>query len=158
MSSFILPFVSSIKQATNEVLAGSIPEFSVVAKEVEVIKSSEISLSTGLFIIVGLTGKIKGRIIYRFDNISALKVASKMMMTDMTILDEMACSALSELANMISARTLMMPEFQELAIDISPPTLFQGKTVTLQSLRIDVIRLPFEFPKGCVDVFIAIEE
>lgn len=156
--SFIISFVSSIKKAVNEVLAGTIPDFAVTPRDVRVIKDREVALDQGLFIIVGMTGRIKGRMIYRIDDTSGLLLAGRMMMTELTVMDDLAYSALAELTNMISGRTLATPEFQELNVDISPPTLFRGKTVSFRSLKIDVIQLAFEFVGGQIDMFIAIEE
>lgn len=156
--SFIITFVSSIKRAVQNVLTGTIPDFEVTPKDVRVIKDREIELDQGLFIIVGMTGRIKGRMIYRINEASGLKLASRMMMTDLPEMDDLAYSALAELTNMISGNTLSSPDFQELNVDISPPTLFQGRTVSFRSLKIDVIQLAFEFDGGSIDMFIAIEE
>ncbi len=150
----IITFVSCLKRAVHEVISGTVPDLGFTAENLEVKKDREIALTSGVFIIVGLTGQIRGRMIYRLDNRSALALGARFT----GMLSDLAVSALSELTNMVSGRTLCMPEFTNLSVDITPPTLFTGRSITLQSLKIDVILLPFHFQGGRLEVFIAIED
>lgn len=154
----IVTFVSCLKRAVHEVIAGTVPDLGFVPGELAIRKEREIPLTSGVFIIVGMTGQMRGRMIYRFDSRSALSLGGSLTGTHDTVLTDLALSGLTELTNMISGRTLSMPEFTELSIDITPPTLFSGRSITLQSLKIDVIQLPFTFRGGRLEVFIAIEE
>lgn len=154
----LITFVSCLKQAVHEVVSSTVPGLAFTAENLEVKKDREIPLTSGVFIIIGMTGKIRGRMIYRLDSRSALALANKMIGGQETILGEFATSALCEITNMVSGRTLASPEFGSLNVDITPPTLFSGKSITLQSLKIDVILLPFHFQGGRLEVFVAVEE
>jgi chemotaxis protein CheX len=83
--------------------------------------------SLGVMIIVGLIGDIKGNIIYNTSIENAKKISSAMMMgMQVSELDELAQSAISELTNMLTANAAT--EFSNINIDvnISTPTLMYG--------------------------------
>ena len=83
--------------------------------------------SSGVVIIVGLIGDIKGNIIYNTSIENAKKIASAMMMgMPVNEFDELAQSAISELTNMLTANAAT--EFSNINIDvnISTPTLIHG--------------------------------
>lgn len=153
----IIQFVSCLKQAVSEVVAGMIPGLAFEPAALQMKKEREIPLTSGVFIIIGMTGKIRGRIIYRLDSRSALALGNAMGGQAETMLSDFITSALCELTNMISGKTLSYPEFGDLNVDITPPTLFTGRSITLQSIKLDVILLPFHFKGGALEVFIAIE-
>jgi chemotaxis protein CheX len=111
-----------------------------------------------MFITVGVSGKIEGRIIYRIDRLSALKLSGVMLGTTIRTMDRMSESALSELANIISGATLSSGNFNSLDVDMYPPTIFQGSVMTFNSLKMDIVHLPYTFTGGKLDVFIAIED
>ena len=52
-------------------------------------------------IIIGLTGELKGQVLICFDIEAVLDIASKMCMMPITQMDDLSCSAICELGNMI---------------------------------------------------------
>lgn len=84
--------------------------------------------SPGVIIIIGLIGDVKGNIIYGMCMDDAKKIASTMMM-GMPVEDfnEMAQSAISELVNMLTANVATNFSRDNINVDISTPTLIQGK-------------------------------
>ncbi len=151
-------FITSMQNTVVGVLEGSIPGIKVTPMNKLLIQDREIIMNSGTFIIIGLTGKIKGRIIYLLDPKSSVTLAGKMLMEELTELNDIAYSALSELSNMISGATLSQPDMCEELIEISPPTLFQGETVTISSLKDDVYLLPFEFESCKLCIFVAVDK
>lgn len=90
-------------------------------------------ISSGIIIIVGIVGALKGNVVYTIDIESAKKVASTMMMgMPVNELDEMAKSALSELTNMLTATTATCFSNIGVLIDISTPILLQGDNVAVK--------------------------
>lgn len=106
--------------------------FSNIKKGNLSVKDKEIT-NTGVIMLVGIVGDIKGNVAYSLDMDSAKKVASKMMM-DMPIEEfgEMEKSALSELSNMLTASAVTIFSSSEVFVDISTPTLLQGDNVSLK--------------------------
>ncbi|MCX7950815.1 MAG: chemotaxis protein CheX [Clostridiales bacterium] len=100
------------------------------------IKKSKISLkgkeieSHGVVIIVGVVGDAKGNVVYSTTTECAKKIASLMMMgMPVDELDDMAQSALSELANMLTATAATNFSQVGININISTPTLVHGDFV-----------------------------
>lgn len=96
------------------------------------IKKKEISLkgrnieSTGVMIIVGIMGDIKGNVIYNITIDTAKKIASAMMGIHQNELEELAESAISELTNMLTANAATKLSLVNINVNISPPTLMHG--------------------------------
>lgn len=75
-------------------------------------------------VVIGITGELSGEVIYTMDMNCGLYLASKVMMgMPVPTLDDMAKSAVSELANMISGRTAITLFNQGVTVDITTPTL-----------------------------------
>lgn len=90
-------------------------------------------VKSGVIIIVGIVGAIKGNVVYSIDFEHAKKIASTMMMgMPVEELDEMSKSALSELANMLTANAATVFYSQGIMIDISTPTLLYGENIDVK--------------------------
>lgn len=93
-------------------------------------------------ITVGVVGQMKGQAVLAMDLEHAKEVASKMMFgMPVTELDDMACSALNELSNMIMGNTATVFSTQGKIIDITPPISMIGTDLKVQS-DIDPICVP----------------
>ncbi|HHX60219.1 MAG TPA: chemotaxis protein CheX [Epulopiscium sp.] len=106
--------------------------FSEIRKGTLSVKNKEL-VSSGILILVGIVGGIKGNVAYSLDLESAKQVASKMMMgMPVDELGEMEKSALSELSNMLTASAVTLFSSIGVLIDISTPTLLQGDSISLK--------------------------
>ncbi|TDT71739.1 chemotaxis protein CheX [Hypnocyclicus thermotrophus] len=114
--------------------------------------------SYGVSVIVGVIGNIKGQIVYSFTEDTARGIASAMMMgMPVEAFDEMAKSAVSELANMISGNASTGIAAKGLEVDISPPTLITGNNVRITSNVKQTVVVPIETTAGVIEVNIAVE-
>jgi chemotaxis protein CheX len=77
-------------------------------------------------IIIGLTGELKGQVLICFELDAVLDIASKMCMMPITQMDELSCSAICELGNMILGNAATLFAAEGVGIDITPPTLSHG--------------------------------
>lgn len=117
-----------------EAFATVIPQlgFKTVKKGNLSMKNSEL-LSSGVVIVVGIVGAIKGNVVYSVAMEDAKKIASSMMMgMSVNEFDEMAQSALAELANMLTANAATYFSGLGISIDISTPTLLYGENISLK--------------------------
>jgi len=106
--------------------------FSTVEKGKLSVKGKDL-LSSGVIIIVGIVGAIKGNIVYSIDIEDAKKIASTMMMgMPVDELNDIAQSALSELTNMLTANAATRFADLGISIDISTPTLLHGNDIALK--------------------------
>ncbi|MBQ9983100.1 MAG: chemotaxis protein CheX [Lachnospiraceae bacterium] len=96
-------------------------------------------------ITVGVVGQMKGQAVLAMDVENAKIIASKMMFgMPIAELDEMACSALNELSNMIMGNTATVFSTQGKIIDITPPISMIGTDLKIKS-DIDPIAVPLLF-------------
>lgn len=100
--------------------------FKEIKKQGISIKEKTIS-SLGVMLTLGLVGDIKGVVSYSFNEESAKKIASIMMMgLPVVSLDDMAQSALLELSNMLTANASTNFSTLGINVNISTPTLMYG--------------------------------
>ena len=90
-------------------------------------------INSGVNIIVGIVGEIKGNVVYSIDLENAKSIASTMMMgMPVDELDEMSKSALSELANMLTAGAATAFYDMGIKVDISTPTLLEANNILIK--------------------------
>ena len=82
-----------------------------------------------IIIMIGVTGEMRGQVLISFSYASACDVASKMMMTEVTELGDIATSAICELGNMILGNAATVFSNKGIGIDITPPTVCKGNVV-----------------------------
>jgi chemotaxis protein CheX len=94
-------------------------------------KGNEVT-GSGIIIVLGIVGTVRGNVVYMIDTESAKQIASTMMGgAPVDELDEMANSALSELTNMLTATAATCFSNSGITIDISTPTMLQGVNMSI---------------------------
>ena len=97
-------------------------------------------------ILVGITGQLTGQVILSMSNETACNIASHMMMgMPVNELNDMAASAVSELANMILGNTATIFSTQGIIIDITPPSILVGKDMTITVSDSKTICVPLTY-------------
>lgn len=131
--------------------------FNTVKKNKLSVKNQDL-LSSGVIIIVGLVGDIKGNVAYSVSMDNAKKIASSMMMgMPISEFDEMTQSALSELANMLTANAATAFAQLEVSIDISTPTLLHGENISIKMNSNKVLCVEFLVDDIPIEINIAFE-
>ncbi|WP_099468805.1 chemotaxis protein CheX [Konateibacter massiliensis] len=149
---YVNPFVESFTSVMPQLGFTSIVKGNLSAKGKELI-------SSGVIIIVGIVGTIKGNVVYSIDMESAKKIASQMMMgMPVESLDDMAKSALSELTNMLTANAATFFSQLDIPIDISTPTLLHGENVTVEMSSNKVLCIQLLADQIPVDINISFEK
>lgn len=121
---------------------------------------SDLSFSQDTFLIqVGVTGGMRGQVLIGMSEQRAMEIASVMMMgMPLNTLDEMACSALGELGNMILGNTSTIFSTQNILFDITPPLSMHGKTLKLQA-DVPAIAVPININgNNYITLYICIQE
>lgn len=129
--------------------------FSEVKKQSLELKEKNIK-SSGVMVILGIVGDVKGNVVYSLDVDSAKKIASVMMMGfPVNDFDDMAQSAVSELTNMLTATASMNFANIGTNINISTPTLMFGEDFEMKmnidkiiSVSLTVNNIPIEVNIG----------
>lgn len=123
---YVNPFIESFATVMPQLGFGSTKKGNLSVKGRDIVYS-------GVIIIVGIVGAIKGNLVYCIDMEDAKKIASTMMMgMPVDKLDDLAQSALSELTNILTANAATCFSAMDIAIDISTPTLLYGNNVSVK--------------------------
>ena len=124
---YINPFVAASKKVLEQ-LIGFEPD-------VEAPRLMENTISgNDIVVMVGLTGEIKGQVMFTMEESTAIKMVRKMTYNDaVNELDFIGQSAVSEIANMISGSTGMIMYETGITIDITPPSLCRGEGLMISS-------------------------
>ena len=108
--------------------------------------------------VIGITGKLKGNVLYEFRKGTAKAVAETMIGEEIERLDELAMSALGELANMISGNAATMLAQSGYQCDISPPMMLEPKGSTLTFTTGSQIQVLFSSPLGPLAIRVGLTE
>lgn len=124
---YINPFIAASKKVLYELLEEE--------PDTQAPKLLENSIpGNDLVIIIGLTGEIKGQVMFTLDESTALNIAKKMTFDEsLSELNDFAQSAISEMANMISGSTSMFMYKEGIVIDITPPSICRGAGMVISS-------------------------
>ncbi len=147
---YINPFLESFSAVMPQLGYENIQKGSLSVKGQELVNS-------GVNIIIGIVGKIRGNVVYNLTMQSAKNIASTMMGMPIEELDEMSKSALSELANMLTASAATSFYNLGLPVDISTPTLLQGENISIKMSSNQVLCVQLLADDNAVDVNIAFE-
>ncbi|MBC7958360.1 MAG: chemotaxis protein CheX [Vallitaleaceae bacterium] len=113
-----------------------------------------------LMVIVGITGDLRGQVIINMNYTVACGIASHMMMgMPVPELNDMAKSAVSELANMILGNSATLFSKKGIALDITPPSICSGNNLEISVSDSKTICIPLLFDGDkTLEINVAIKE
>lgn len=149
---YVNPFLESFTSVMPQLGYSNIEKGNLSVKGQDLVNS-------GVNIIIGIVGKMRGNVVYSIGTESAKRIASTMMMgMPVDELDEMSKSALSELANMLTASAATHFYNLGLPIDISTPTLLQGENISIKMSSSQVLCVELTADDNVIEVNIAFEK
>lgn len=109
-------------------------------------------------VLLGITGEIRGQVIYGMSSKTAKKIASEMIGRPVPLLDDLAQSAVSELGNMITG--LATVKFSDMYSNlwITPPTLIVGMNVLISTIDVQRLYVVLTSDIGIIEASIALKE
>lgn len=148
---YINPFLSAAYGVIQSVL-GEQPTKGEPSLQRSFITSDQVS------VVCGVTGQVMGQFIFGMSLATADRIASKMMSSPVKTFDQLAASAIAELANMISGNGLL--KLFELGVvgDITPPTVIRGFKVEISTVSINSITVPLYTNCGDINVTIGLQD
>lgn len=147
---FVNPFVTAA-YSVFETVMGSRPERGQLALRNTTFTSQQVT------VMAGVSGQVCGTALYGMSLVTAQKIASAMIGSEVTTLDDMAWSALSELGNMITGNAATLLSNSGYEADISPPSIVRGLEIEV-STKCPAIVVPLSTPFGRVEINVALEE
>jgi len=143
---YINPFVLSAASILEQV-AQITPQRGKLALRPKMFPTPEVS------VILGVTGDVKGQVIYGLSQETALGIAKRMMMgMDLEAFDDVARSAIGELGNMITGNATGILEKEGILTNISPPTIVSGKEVSVSSSEGPILVVPLATEAGSLEI------
>jgi len=110
-------------------------------------------------IIIGVTGAVRGQVVYSLDENAAIAVAKSMLPGKLPAeLKKLSNSAVSELANIVTGQASIILAGENDRIDITPPAVFNGGTGSIDFLSLQTICLSFISEIGSLEINIALTE
>jgi chemotaxis protein CheX len=115
--------------------------------------------SKDVAIIIGVTGMVKGQVVYSMDSDFAYAVAKSMLPDKLPAdLKKLTNSAVSEIANIITGQASIILAGEKQKIEITPPAVFCGGATTMDFLSLQTICLSFLSEIGSFEINIALTE
>lgn len=115
--------------------------------------------SQNVSIIIGVTGPLRGQVVYSMDENFAKAVCRAMLPGKLPAeLNKLTHSAVSELANMITGMASIELAGEDSLINITPPTVFSGPALRIDFLNLPTISLGFLSQMGSMEINIALTE
>ncbi|MCR4436915.1 MAG: chemotaxis protein CheX [Clostridiales bacterium] len=116
--------------------------------------------SDSIMVVVGLTGKIRGQVIFSMARETGMNIAS-CMMGGMPVpeLDEIAKSAISELTNMILGNTATLLYNKGVGVEITPPSFLMGENIEISPTKMKTVCIPLSLNgKFTIEIDISVME
>ncbi|HHY10684.1 MAG TPA: chemotaxis protein CheX [Firmicutes bacterium] len=109
-------------------------------------------------IVIGVTGDLRGSLLYSFPREMALEMVRIMSGMEMKDLDAFVTSALGEVANIISGNAVTYLSQNGLACDISPPQIIVGTGNALSMATEKAVVIPLKTSIGTFEINISLHK
>jgi chemotaxis protein CheX len=144
-----------IKSATN--VFGS--EVGVALSRKSLTKKNAPVPSLPICIVIGITGAIRGQVVYSMDSNFAYSVTKAMIPNRLPHeLRKLTNSAVSEVANMITGQASISLAGEDRIIHLTPPAVLTGSDMRVDFLAIPTICLSMISEIGSIEINIAFTE
>jgi len=99
-------------------------------------------------VIIGLTGDIKGSIVYSFSKKISLNIVNQMAGMEMDEIDKFVTSAIGEMANIISGKAATGLAEEDYNCNIAPPQTVVGQDTKISTGTENIITVKIETEMG----------
>jgi len=122
-------------------------------------KREKLRTENDINIILVLVGDMRGSVVFSMHEETARNIASAMMGgMPVPTFDMMPKSALCELANMIAGNSVSLLEADKIMVNITPPTLINGKNMITMISQVETLVVQFEGNEGKLEMNVATED
>lgn len=122
------------------------------------IEESAVNTQEDLTVLIGVTGKLQGVVMYSLSERTAKNIVSTMIGEPIPIYNEMVESAVAEMGNVITGIASAELEAAGIICKIAPPTMVQGRGVIISTINIQRLVIPLSTPLGDLKVSVALKE
>ena len=133
---FLNPFYGAAASVI-QMMVGTTPERGNIAARPQLFTSQQVN------VVTGVTGQVEGLVIYGMSMVTAMNISGAMIGQKVSQFDQLAASAIAELANMISGNAMSGLATGGIISDITPPTIIRGTNVKVSTFNVPSIAIPF---------------
>lgn len=144
------PFVESVFHILGQIGLANVQRGKLGLRE-------NLRTSMNVSAVIGLSNMVRGNVVYTMSQDTANKLASLMMGMPVEQFDEIAQSAIAELANMIVSNTVTLFEKQKIVVEVSPPTLVVGENIMASISQVQTLVVEVITEAGLIEVNIGLE-
>jgi chemotaxis protein CheX len=148
-------FMNPFLEAADEVLRA---ECGLEAKRGSLSLQKSALTADDITVLISLIGDIQGVVLYGLSTKTALAIVSRVMGQEFREFDSLAQSGVAELGNVITGRATVKFSQAGFSANISPPTLIQGKGVTISTLDFARVCVPLQTEVGEMMAHLALRE
>ena len=148
---FMNPFV----EAAVEVLKA---EVQLVPQRGSLSLTKSALTTNDITVLISLVGQVQGVVMYGMSIDTGLELVSRMMGQVFKEFDNLAQSGVAEMGNVITGRATVKLYEGGFSAMISPPTLIQGRDVTISTLDFARIIVPLVTEAGEIVIHLALRE
>ncbi len=148
---FVSPFVQAAREVIESELMSGVERGALTLQQAA-FTCHEV---TGM---IGVTGSIRGTVLYGMSTATALNVVSTMMGQPFSSFDDLAQSGIAELGNVITGRAAMLLAEAGYPASISPPILIVGNGSTISTLDFHRVAVPLHTDCGEIEIQIGLKE
>lgn len=126
----------------------------------KLIKAPNFKLPYEISAIIGMTGQLKGQVIYSMSPKFSKEFTSALLMgmPIEEIDDDMMKSGVNEMANMITGNATNMLNENNVSCELSIPSIMEGNQIVISPQNVQTIELIFDSKWGNINLFIALKE
>ncbi len=152
---FINPFAISLVSVFNEMLG-------IRMEKGTLLKGNGRKIFSGYGVAVGITGDIKGQVLYEFPEafsglLTEILTDKKKSEYELEEFEEMTRSVINEIGNTISANAITKLEKEKIDCDITPPVLYFGEEIQIIPKNLQTVIIPFQSSIGFTTINIAMD-
>jgi chemotaxis protein CheX len=148
---FLNPFI----EAATEVLQ---TECNVIIEKGALTLQKSAMTANDITVLISLVGQIQGVVLYELSAKTGLGLISRSVGQEFTELNSLAESGIAELGNVITGRATIKLSNAGFTSNISPPTVIQGKGITISTLDFARLVVPLMSEAGEICVHLALRE
>lgn len=147
-------YINSFYQATQDVFKLML-DLGVKKNDLKVVEDMVNSRDAN--VILGVTGDLKGSILFSFTKEMALKMVNIMSGMSMDTIDNFVSSALGEVANIIGGNAITILSNHDYNCDIVPPQIFIGeyKSMSMANKKALLLVLGTEIGEFDINIFLS---
>lgn len=122
------------------------------------VEESAVTTQEDLTVLIGVTGKLQGVVMYSMSERTAKNMVSTMLGERIPVYNNMVESAVAEMGNVISGIASAELEAAGFICKIAPPTMVQGRGVIISTINIKRLVIPLSTSLGDIRVSVALKE